>query len=68
MDPFRVAGGSPGWQVAGDTLQVPGLGHRVSGSGVRVQVQEPGDFGSCDRLPLPQPLPLTLIRLGPLPS
>ncbi len=50
-DKFRVAGGGPGWQVAGIHSQVPGLGHRVSGSGTQVQVQVRGD-----RLPNRHPL------------
>jgi len=33
-----------GGAAGAETLQVPGLGHQVSGSGIQVQIQVPGLF------------------------
>jgi len=48
-----VAGGGPGWQVAGINFQVSGLDRRVSGSGIQVQVRVPGLFPATRHLGLP---------------
>jgi len=37
-----VAGGSPGWRVAGIHSRVPGLSTQVSGTGYQVQVRVRG--------------------------
>ena len=47
-----------GW-LAGVHSQVPGLGHRVSGSGIQVQVQVPGLNPNLYLYPYLQPRPET---------
>jgi len=70
-----VAGGGPGWQVAGINFQVSGLGLRVSGSGIQVQVRVPGLFPATRHLgpppatrifkylsyPYPYPYPFAIV-------
>ena len=46
----------PGSMLRGMHFQVPGLGRRVSGSGVQVRVQAPGLIPAPAPAPVPEPV------------